>query len=473
MSKQDNLTDFLTDIADAIREKKGSSEKINPQNFSDEIRSIESGSTEVEEKDVNFYDYDGTLLFSYTIAEAQALTELPTPKGHSGLIFDGWNWDYEDVIALDYPMDIGAMYRTDDGKTRLYLMVEEDEGVNVNLRFTQNKANGVVVDFGDGTSPNTYEELSPVIPHHYDKGEYVLTLQAPVNVNIACDGINYYNILGNIAAKSSNILVKVEQGDRTSFGSYAFKSCAKLETLAVHYYKELGWSDTFNGCLSLRCVVYPKGNKYIYSSTSYNDCKSLKVVCITPTITDVNSSFVRCSMKKLRFPDTTVFKGFSGFDGITRFRIPRATTTLTFNTFRECRSLKCIENIDTVGDRQAGSGYLIADCHSMEKIVCSEHWTFIGPHDFYNCYYLKDITLPTHIESIGVYAFYNCGCNTVDFSKSDVIPALASTNAFTKSNPEFRIVVPDALYDEWIVATNWSTYADRIVKASEYQPNNE
>lgn len=43
MSKQDNLTDFLTDVADAIREKKGSSGKINPQNFSEEIRSIESG----------------------------------------------------------------------------------------------------------------------------------------------------------------------------------------------------------------------------------------------------------------------------------------------------------------------------------------------------------------------------------------------------------------------------------------------
>lgn len=43
MSKENNLTDFLTDVADAIREKKGSSEKINPQDFSEEIRSIESG----------------------------------------------------------------------------------------------------------------------------------------------------------------------------------------------------------------------------------------------------------------------------------------------------------------------------------------------------------------------------------------------------------------------------------------------
>lgn len=41
--KNNNLTDFLTDVADAIREKKGTSEPINPQDFSAEIASIEVG----------------------------------------------------------------------------------------------------------------------------------------------------------------------------------------------------------------------------------------------------------------------------------------------------------------------------------------------------------------------------------------------------------------------------------------------
>ncbi len=44
MSKTDNLTDFLTDVANAIRGKKGTTAPINPQNFSDEIASIQSGS---------------------------------------------------------------------------------------------------------------------------------------------------------------------------------------------------------------------------------------------------------------------------------------------------------------------------------------------------------------------------------------------------------------------------------------------
>lgn len=40
MAKNDNLTDFLTDVADAIREKKGTTEKINPQEFSTIIRAF-------------------------------------------------------------------------------------------------------------------------------------------------------------------------------------------------------------------------------------------------------------------------------------------------------------------------------------------------------------------------------------------------------------------------------------------------
>lgn len=40
MSKANNLTDFLTDTANAIRSKKGTTAKINPQDFAVEIESI-------------------------------------------------------------------------------------------------------------------------------------------------------------------------------------------------------------------------------------------------------------------------------------------------------------------------------------------------------------------------------------------------------------------------------------------------
>lgn len=43
MAKNNNLKDFLTDVANAIRTKKGTTALINPQDFSSEIASIESG----------------------------------------------------------------------------------------------------------------------------------------------------------------------------------------------------------------------------------------------------------------------------------------------------------------------------------------------------------------------------------------------------------------------------------------------
>lgn len=43
MAKTDNVRDLMVDIADAIRAKKGTSDLINPQDFSKEIASIEGG----------------------------------------------------------------------------------------------------------------------------------------------------------------------------------------------------------------------------------------------------------------------------------------------------------------------------------------------------------------------------------------------------------------------------------------------
>jgi hypothetical protein len=44
---------------------------------------------------------------------------------------------------------------------------------------------------------------------------------------------------------------------------------------------------------------------------------------------------------------------------------------------------------------------------------------------------------------------------------------LSSTSAIP-TQAQMRIIVPDALYDEWIAATNWSSHASRIIKASEF-----
>lgn len=87
MSKQNNLTDFLTDVADAIRQKKGTQAPINPQDFSSEIASIPTGGNNPLQYMLDrSSDTDGSYLF-YTNSSGPSIFSKLT---------------YENLITLDF-----------------------------------------------------------------------------------------------------------------------------------------------------------------------------------------------------------------------------------------------------------------------------------------------------------------------------------------------------------------------------------
>lgn len=397
MAKNDNLKDFLTDVADAIREKKGTTDLINPQDFHDEILSIDTGEAEkpyVEEKDVNFYDYDGTLLFSYTIAEAQALTELPTPPSHEGLVFDGWNWDYEDVIALDYPMDIGAMYNTDDGAMRLYLNFIGEKDRSVNLQ-TKIYSGSFTIDWGDGGSETVTPSSPTIIPHIYaEEGKYVISLSGFAESPGFIDNAFFLdNRLGNSPARKA--FYGMALGACKGFANGAFMQSTNLQFLIFSNTKTYFNSKCFSGCPVLKWVNMPKESSILGEAIS-----------------------------------------ISGIEGMS---LPKS---LVFGS--------------------------IPYCINLRKICLPDGLTGLLNTTFNYCVNLRRFDAPATLASIGSYAFSYCNiCYEYNFTRCTQIPTLASTNAFS-SWVAFNIVVPDALYDEWIAATNWATYADKIVKSSEY-----
>ena len=59
MAKNDNVKDFCKDVADAIRAKKGTTDLINPQDFSKEIASIEGGGSGGGESNIEYLDVRG------------------------------------------------------------------------------------------------------------------------------------------------------------------------------------------------------------------------------------------------------------------------------------------------------------------------------------------------------------------------------------------------------------------------------
>ena len=432
MAKNNNLTDFLTDVANAIRAKKGTTAKINPQDFSSEIASI-GGSATTPKSDVNFYDYDGTLLHSYSKAEFLALPALPGRPTREGLTCQGWN--YNRVKARAYVisygvLDIGATYITDDGKTRLYIKIAAKGRMAVPLCFSQTAANGVTIDWGDGYGTQTLAGTGNknTTNTHASIGDYIITLKVTSGTLGLGNNSSSYSVMGSTGNNGKvycNMLQRVEIGSNvTSIGSYAFSSC-----------------------YSLSSVVIPSSVTSIGNNAFYN-CYSLSSVVIPNSVTSIgNAAFGNCY-------------------SLSSIVIPSSVTSIGFNAFANCYSLSSVaipNSVKSIGN------YAFINCYSLSSIVIPSSVTSIGNNAFYNCYSLSSVVIPNSVTSIGSAAFGNClGMAYYDFRASKSVPTLSNTNAFTNIPSDCKIVVPDSLYSSWTTATNWSTYQSKIVKASNF-----
>ena len=109
MSKNNNLTDFLLDIADEIRDKKGTSDKINPQDFRNEIDSLYSD-LEAEQ----FGQYFTPI--PYIVKKSDGTTSYVSSNPNLGFVTE------ETEESVNQFPDIGVVTRRTDlkGNTRIF-----------------------------------------------------------------------------------------------------------------------------------------------------------------------------------------------------------------------------------------------------------------------------------------------------------------------------------------------------------------
>lgn len=142
--------------------------------------------------------------------------------------------------------------------------------------------------------------------------------------------------------------------------------------------------------------------------------------------------------------------------------IPDGVTLIGEGAFGNCTSLTSITIPDSVTSIGEGA---FSGCTGLTSIIIGNGVTSIGDSVFYGCAGLTSITIPYSVTSIGYFAFEDCtNLTEIDFSTHTTVPTLISTNAFDNTSANLVIKVPSALLDEWKAATNWSTYADKIVE---------
>ena len=424
----------LSAIGNSIRAKTGKTNMIPPLNMPAEIESIQTGggsgpSAPVSANDVTFYDYDGTIVASYTLSQAQALTALPDGPTHEGLTFQGWNYTLEKVKASTRSMNVGAIYTTNDGKTRIYITLGEGRTSPI-LGCCPNGT--VTVDWGDGTTPDILTGTSTSTiqytpTHNYTSpGNYVISL----TVNGTCGFLgssttnDYCYLLKYSTTKDArnryyqNTITKIEFGDGvTSIGNNAFQYCYSLTSITIPDSVTSIGSNAFQGCYSLTSLIIPDGVTNI-EQYAFSNCYSLTSLIIPNSITSIGKYILQnCySLTSLTIPD-----------GVT--------------------------NIEQ---------YVFQNCFSLTSLTIPDSVTSIGQYAFYCCYSLTSLIIPDSVTSIGASAFSNCYGMAEYHLKSATPPTLSSSNAFNGIPSDCIIYVPQGSLVAYQTATNWATYASHM-----------
>lgn len=316
----------------------------------------------IEENDINFFDYDGTLVASYSLEDLQALSELPTPPDHSNdevpLTFDGWNWTLDEIKALGRPCDVGAHYHPTDGKTHIVSDYDCTTDVQISFRsYSSSKAVSIIVDWGDGSveSITGVTTTARVLKHTFSKGRHDTSIECDGEFRVGgteTDGFQCDQLF------LSNNLINLDQ--------YTFRGCrATTISLGSGLKGMTANALTYNYRVSFLSIPRNVSNL----ATSAITACSFKNIAFHPLLTTINNSLY--TLTYLR-----------------RVSIPQGTTLYPSNAINQVgvQELYIPDTVPIV----AG----LVNAYNLRRVEFAGLQTQVVANTFQGCYCLSEIIIP-------------------------------------------------------------------------------
>ena len=329
----------LNNIAVAIQAK-DSGGQMTVDEMPTRIENIPSGGG-VEAQKVNFYDFKGNLAHSYTAAEAEALTELPEAPTIEGFTFQKWNWSLASIKTWltkhendNCDLNVGGLYVTTDGHTRIYMHLREARLANLEMPFCiQQMAGTVIIDWGDGSAPETITAAG-IYSHTWQVNQY--PADVVIDIEYATSGSTKL-VLGRASGSTSyglfnnetyyaSCVEKVEYGNKNDFSTYSgtFKSCKHLKSINIPFGFSTIGNYAFSSCTNLALTVLPDGVTSI-GNNAFQYCTSLALTALPDGVTSIGDS------------------AFQGCTNLALTVLPDGVTNIGNNTFQNCTSLYIID----------------------------------------------------------------------------------------------------------------------------------
>lgn len=408
--------------------------------------------SDVPINDVNFYDYNGTHVYSYSAAAFANLSALPANPGHVGLTAQGWNWTLsaaKTYVATYGMLNIGQNYTTDNGTTRLYL--HNASSANIVYRVISGSSN-ISVDWGDGTTTSNYVTSSSSTHNYSTVGDYTITITVPNDITIA---FGYYtsklygNIIGKKLSGSSQYdftLEKVEIGERVvGFLPGCFVGCGALKSVSIP--TSLQYIVTsFYGDGNLKTIVFPLNLSGVGNNDRGNTlelpmfwgCSSLKTVCI--------------------------HEGYYSMYYDNLFGTGSTSASSTYNAFYKCNSMESI----ALNSANVTRPYSFCYCDSLSRVSLGPTSSVSG-FAFQNCRVLESITIPNNVVTMASSdspVIKDCALMKKLIMISQYPPSLNSSTIISNSVPipdVMKIYIPSAALSRYQSASGWNVNTSRFV----------
>ena len=407
------LRELFTDIADAIREKKGTSELINPQDFHDEIIDIETGGKIPEYMSAKSFTFDGETCTGYTgdpnapliiIPKHYSIEEIKIERGASAKlnpeVFDKLN-ENKDNSDYRYTLRYYGLYDsafpvTLSNKDCTKVLEINSDTTNEDVVTTFDRDN-IYIKCVDAVASYTYW--------------YHMSWTRNVKYPIICNGVTYKNqsafsvYLNSISSSGIGEIRHLDFVGDTEVPIYGDGDDIKVTTIngLSDPYTQKGFL-TVNGTLILQnnitslpdsCfrdtnvkhIILPDTLTQLPESL-FMDCKNLETANIPYGVTKLSSYiFSRCSnLQSITIPDS--IKGEAGY-----------------RVFGGCSNLKTIYLPDDISILKQG---IFEACDSLEYVHLPDNLTDLASNCFDNCTSLKNITLPNSLKIMRTRAFTKC-----------------------------------------------------------------
>lgn len=455
---------------------------------------VQSSGGDAIRKDVNFFDYDGTILYSFTATEWGSVSTLPENPTHSGLTAQGWNYTKAQIDAEVQAIgkcDVGQMYITTSGDTELDIELYEGR-LSPHVGICPNGT--VEIDWGDGSAVDTVTGTSlttnmDAVHTYTQSGAYTIKIHV-VDGTFAIRGsqssqrLLWGNGTTNEVYRCS--LKHVRLGQSVGISEYAFIYNRCLESITIPNHVTNIGKIAFSNCYHLKHVTLPNSVTaidvqvfyYAYGlesvsipssitsipTSTFNSCYSLECIVIPTSITSIgNNVFQYCyALKDIILSNALTSLGggvFPSCMSLESIKIPDSVTSMGNNSFSACYGL---ENVVFSNGMKTIPSNTFQDCYINRGIVFPSALETIGQSAFQNNQILTSVRLPSTITNIESYAFQSCKALRSIYVDA-VTPPTIGSYTFDDIAQDYEIFVPSGSVDAY--KTAWSTYADHIKAA--------